>query len=82
MPDPGLLLDGGAAGLILAKSEKPLAWHEICGSGKPLAGKLPMMTLGFGDAVRLVRNGVSAVELHISTTILDVVGRNAGAPVW
>ncbi len=79
LPDAGLLLDGGAAALILANSEKPLAWHEIYGPGKPLAGQLPMMTLGFGDAVELVRNSVTTVELHITTTIADVVGHNVVA---
>ncbi len=79
IPTAARLLDGGAAGLILASSEKNWAWHEIYGSGQPLAGVLPMLTLGYGDAVELIRHGVQEVELEISTTIADVTGHNVVA---
>ena len=79
MPTAAPLLDGGAAGLILASSEKHWAWHEIYGSGGPLADVLPMLTVGYGDAVELIRRGVQEVELDISTTIADVTGHNVVA---
>ncbi|MFA6110372.1 MAG: M20/M25/M40 family metallo-hydrolase [Candidatus Latescibacterota bacterium] len=79
VPAGSLLLDGGAVGLIVADPARPRPWHLIYGPRQPLAGRLPMVTLGFGDAVELVRHRVARVRLQVATTIADVTGRNVVA---
>lgn len=79
LPPPSSLLERGAAGLILANSGRPRAWHEVYGPAQPLAGALPMVSLGFADAVELVRRNVHRVTLHVATTIANVTGRNVVA---
>ena len=74
-----VLLQGKPAGVIMVIPEKALAWHQIIGPNTPLAGKLPMVTLGFADGVNLVRRGVEQVRLEIQTQIEDVTGRNVVA---
>ena len=76
LPAAEVLLSGGAAGLILVNPGKALAWHEIYGPTRPLADELPMVTLGFGDAVDLLRHRVESVTLRVQTTIADVTGHN------
>ena len=79
LPDNQVLLDRQPAGVIMVTQEKALAWHQIIGPTTALAGKLPMVTLGFGDGVDLVRHGVGRVRLEIETKIEEVTGRNVVA---
>ena len=79
LPDEKALLDSNPAGVILVAQEKTLAWHQIVGPMAALAGRLPMVTLGFADGVDLVRHGVDRVRLEIQTRIEDVTGRNVVA---
>ena len=65
--------------MILVAQDKALAWHQIVGPTATLAGRLPMVTLGFADGVDLVRHGVDRVRLEIQTRIEDVTGRNVVA---
>jgi aminopeptidase YwaD len=76
IPAAAALLERGAAGLIVASSDKPRAWHLIYGPEQPLAGKLPMVTVGFGDAVELLKRGVTRLRLKVKTTIGEVTGLN------
>ena len=79
VPAAESLLDGGAAGLIVVDPGRPRAWHIIYGPEQPLAGKLPMVTLGFGDAVDLLKQQVSRVTIQVATTIEEVTGLNVVA---
>ncbi|MCY3760634.1 MAG: M28 family peptidase [Gemmatimonadetes bacterium] len=79
LPDGKALLDSNPAGVILVTQEKALAWHQIVGPTAALAGRLPMVTLGFADGVDLVRHGVDRLKLEIQTRIEDVTGRNVVA---
>ena len=79
VPAAESLLDGGAAGLVVVDSGKPRAWHLIYGPEQPLAGKIPMVTLGFGDAVELLKRQVSRLKLQVTTTIEKVTGLNVVA---
>ena len=79
LPDGKALLDSNPAGVILVTQEKALAWHQIVGPTTALAGRLPMVTLGFADGVDLVRHGVDRLKLEIETRIEDVTGRNVVA---
>ncbi len=79
LPDEKALLDSNPAGVILVTQEKALAWHQIVGPTSALAGRLPMVTLGFADGVDLVRHGVDRLKLEIETRIEDVTGRNVVA---
>lgn len=76
IPAAAALLEGGAAGLIVASSNRSRAWHLIYGPEQPLAGKLPMVTIGFGDAVELLKRGVTRLRLQVETTIGEVTGLN------
>jgi len=76
IPAAEALLEGGAAGLIVAASNRSRAWHLIYGPEQPLAGKLPMVTVGFGDAVELLKRGVTKLRLKVKTTIGEVTGLN------
>ena len=76
LPSDEVVLGGQTAAMIVANPAKALAWNEIYGSGRPLAGKLPMVTMGFGDAVDLVRHGARTLRLTSLTTIQDVAGLN------
>jgi len=79
VPAPGPLLDGGAAGLIVVDPSRPRPWHLIYGPEQPLAGKLPMVTLGFSDAVDLLKRQVGRVTIQVATTIEEVTGLNVVA---
>jgi hypothetical protein len=79
LPDSELLLEHRPAGVILVESTRALAWHQIIGPSTPLAGQLPLATLGFADAVNLLRHGVTRLKLEIETTIEDVTGHNVVA---
>ena len=79
LPDAQVLLDHQPAGVILIEQTRALAWHQIIGPATPLAGQLPMVTLGFADAVNLVRRGVKRLQLDVQTTIEDVTGHNVVA---
>lgn len=79
VPAAEVLLDGGASGLIVVDPGKPRAWHLIYGPEKPLAGKLPMATLGFGDAVELLKRKAGRLKLQVATTIEEVTGLNVVA---
>ncbi|MFH1570053.1 MAG: M20/M25/M40 family metallo-hydrolase, partial [Gemmatimonadota bacterium] len=79
VPAPEPLLEGGAAGLVVVDPGRPRAWHLIYGPEQPLAGRLPMATLGFGDAVDLLRRGVQRLRLEVATAIGPVTGRNVVA---
>ena len=79
LPDSELLLEHRPAGVILVESTRALAWHQIIGPSTPLAGQLPLATLGFADAVKLVRHGVTRLKLEIETTIEEVTGHNVVA---
>lgn len=76
LPADDLLLESKVAAVILTVSTRSLAWHQIIGHGRPIAGKLPMATLGFADAVDLLRHDVKKLKLQIHTTIQDVTGYN------
>ena len=76
LPSDEVVLEGKPAAVIVANPGKPRAWNDIYGSGRPLAGELPMVTMGFGDAVDLVRHGVRRLKLISRTTIGDVTGLN------
>jgi len=79
VPDAEALLDGGAAGLIVVDSGRPRPWHLIYGPEKPLANKLPMVTLGFADAVSLLERHVDRVTIQVATTIENATGLNVVA---
>ena len=79
LPEETALLESNPAGVILVTQEKALAWHQIVGPTAALAGRLPMVTLGFADGVDLVRHGVDRLKLEIDTRIEDVTGRNVVA---
>ena len=79
LPGAQLLLDHQPVGVMLIESTRALAWHQIIGPTAPLAGQLPMVTLGFADAVNLVRHGVERLKLEVQTTIEDVTGHNVVA---
>lgn len=79
LPEPELLLEHRPAAVILVEPTRALAWHQIIGPSTPLAGKLPLATLGFTDAVNLVRCGETHLRLDIQTTIEDVTGHNVVA---
>ena len=76
LPADNLLLQSNVAAVILCDPGRSLAWHQIIGYTRPLAGALPMITLGFADAVDLLRHDVKKLALQVSTTIQDVTGHN------
>ena len=79
LPEAKLLLDHQPAGVILVEPTRAFAWHQIIGPTTPLAGQLPLVTLGFADAVNLVRHGVKRLKLEVQTKIEDVTGHNVVA---
>ena len=79
LPAGDILVACQPAGVILAVSQRALPWHQIIGPRTALAGRIPMVTLGFSDAVDLVRHGVQRLRLDIETTIEDVTGHNVVA---
>jgi aminopeptidase YwaD len=79
LPGAQILLANRPAGVILVESTRAHAWHQIIGPTTPLAGQLPMATLGFADAVNLVRHGVTRLRLEVQATIEDVTGHNVVA---
>ena len=79
LPEAKVLLDHQPAGVILVEPTRALAWHQIIGPTTPLAGQLPLVTLGFADAVNLVRHGVKRLRLDVQTKIEDVTGHNVVA---
>ena len=76
LPADEVLLEGEPAGVILVAPDRSWAWHQIYSSQKPLAGKLPMVTLGFADAVDLLRHEVRRLKLVSEPTIEEVEGLN------
>ena len=75
MPADEVLLEGRPLAFILVTGNRR-AWHLIYGPQRPLAGKLPMLTLGLDDGVELIRRGVRRLRLVLQTTIEDVEGLN------
>jgi aminopeptidase YwaD len=75
MPADEVLLEGRPLAFILVTSNRR-AWHLIYGPKRPLAGKLPMLTLGLDDGVELIRRGVRRLRLILQTSIEDVEGLN------
>ena len=78
MPADEVLLEGKPAGFIQVTDNRR-AHQFIYGPKRPLAGKLPMLTLGHDDGVELIKRGVERLTLHIQTTIQDVEGLNVVA---
>ena len=78
IPEDEVLVEGRPAGFIQV-TDKRTAYHHIYGPTRPLAGKLPMLTLGLDDGVELIKRGVDRLTLCIETTIEDVEGLNVVA---
>lgn len=76
LPEADVVQQTGVEGLILTDFTRRRAWHHIYGPLQPLSGRLPMVAVGFDDAVDLVRHGVRRVTLQVHTTIQDVTGHN------
>ena len=70
------LAAAGAAGLIVVTPGKPLAYQYIYGPDRELVDKVPMVSIGYRDAVELVRRDVERVRLNVQTTVKQVTGLN------
>ena len=66
----------GAAGLLVVMPKMPLAYQYIYGPERELVNRIPMVTVGYGDGMRMVGEGVRRVTLLMSTVVKPVTGMN------